>query len=328
MPPRETGKGYTLAQKMVGRACGVAGVRPGTYCEPKITTVGSQDTTGAMTRDELKELACLGFSADLVMQSFCHTAAYPKPVDIKLQHELPEFMSSRGGVTLRPGDGIIHSWLNRMLLPDTVGTGGDSHTRFPIGISFPAGSGLVAFAAAMGAMPLDMPESVLVRFKGEMQPGITLRDLVNAIPYAAIQAGELTVGKQGKKNVFNGRILEIEGLPDLKVEQAFEFADASAERSANGCAVRLNKEPIIEYLRSNIALLENMIDTGYEDARTLRRRIEAMQVWLEQPELLQPDADAEYAHVIEIDLNEIKEPLVACPNDPDDIKPLSAVVGD
>ena len=328
LPPRETGKGYTLAQKMVGRACGVAGVRPGTYCEPKITTVGSQDTTGAMTRDELKELACLGFSADLVMQSFCHTAAYPKPVDIKLQHELPEFMSSRGGVTLRPGDGIIHSWLNRMLLPDTVGTGGDSHTRFPIGISFPAGSGLVAFAAAMGAMPLDMPESVLVRFKGEMQPGITLRDLVNAIPYTAIQAGELTVGKQGKKNVFNGRILEIEGLPDLKVEQAFEFADASAERSANGCTVRLNKEPVIEYLRSNIALLENMIDNDYEDARTLRRRIEAMQAWLAQPELMEPDADAEYAHVIEIDLNEIKEPLVACPNDPDDIKPLSAVVGD
>ncbi len=328
LPPRETDKGYTLAQKMVGRACGVAGVRPGTYCEPKITTVGSQDTTGAMTRDELKELACLGFSADLVMQSFCHTAAYPKPVDIKLQHELPEFMSSRGGVTLRPGDGIIHSWLNRMLLPDTVGTGGDSHTRFPIGISFPAGSGLVAFAAAMGAMPLDMPESVLVRFKGEMQPGITLRDLVNAIPYAAIQAGELTVGKQGKKNVFNGRILEIEGLPDLKVEQAFEFADASAERSANGCTVRLDRAPVIEYLRSNIALLENMIDNGYEDARTLRRRIEAMQAWLDQPELMEPDADAEYAYVLEIDLNEIKEPLVACPNDPDDIKPLSAVVGD
>jgi aconitate hydratase 2/2-methylisocitrate dehydratase len=329
--PKDTGKGYTLAQKMVGRACGLPegkGVRPGTYCEPKITTVGSQDTTGAMTRDELKELACLGFSADLVMQSFCHTAAYPKPVDIKLQHELPEFMSSRGGVTLRPGDGIIHSWLNRMLLPDTVGTGGDSHTRFPIGISFPAGSGLVAFAAAIGAMPLDMPESVLVRFKGEMQPGITLRDLVNAIPYAAIQAGELSVGKQGKKNVFNGRILEIEGLPDLKIEQAFEFADASAERSANGCTVRLNKEPVIEYLRSNIALLENMIDSGYEDARTLRRRIEGMQAWLEKPELLEPDADAEYAYVVEIDLNEIKEPLVACPNDPDDIKPLSAVVGD
>jgi aconitate hydratase 2/2-methylisocitrate dehydratase len=326
--PKDTGKGYTLAQKMVGRACGVTGVRPGTYCEPKITTVGSQDTTGAMTRDELKELACLGFSADLVMQSFCHTAAYPKPVDIKLQHTLPEFMASRGGVSLRPGDGVIHSWLNRMILPDTVGTGGDSHTRFPIGISFPAGSGLVAFAAAMGAMPLDMPESVLVRFKGEMQPGITLRDLVNAIPYAAIQNGDLTVGKTGKKNVFNGRILEIEGLPDLKVEQAFEFADASAERSANGCTVRLNKEPVIEFLNSNIALMENMIEKGYQDERTLRRRIEAMQTWLKAPELLQPDADAEYAYVLEIDLNEIKEPLVACPNDPDDIKPLSAVVGD
>ena len=328
VPPKDSGKGYTLAQKMVGRACGVAGIRPGTYCEPKISTVGSQDTTGAMTRDELKELACLGFSADLVMQSFCHTAAYPKPVDIKLQHTLPEFMSSRGGVSLRPGDGVIHSWLNRLILPDTVGTGGDSHTRFPIGISFPAGSGLVAFAAAMGAMPLDMPESVLVRFKGTMQPGITLRDLVNAIPYAAIQRGELTVGKQGKKNVFNGRILEIEGLPDLKVEQAFEFADASAERSANGCAVRLNKEPIIEFLNSNIALMENMIANGYEDARTLHRRIEAMQAWLAKPELLEPDVDAEYAYVLDIDLNEIKEPLVACPNDPDDIKPLSAVVGD
>lgn len=330
-PVTDSGKGYTLAQKMVGRACGLpegTGVRPGTYCEPHITTVGSQDTTGAMTRDELKELACLGFSADMVMQSFCHTAAYPKPVDIKLQHSLPEFISSRGGVTLRPGDGIIHSWLNRLLLPDTVGTGGDSHTRFPIGISFPAGSGLVAFAAAMGAMPLDMPESVLVRFKGEMQPGITLRDLVNAIPYAAIQKGELTVGKQGKKNVFNGRILEIEGLPDLKVEQAFEFADASAERSANGCTVHLNKEPIIEFLNSNIVLMQNMIENGYEDARTLQRRIEAMQAWLAQPELLQPDADAEYAYVLEIDLNEVKEPLVACPNDPDDIKPLSAVVGD
>ncbi len=281
-----------------------------------------------MTRDELKELACLGFSADLVMQSFCHTAAYPKPVDIKLQHSLPEFMSSRGGVSLRPGDGVIHSWLNRMILPDTVGTGGDSHTRFPIGISFPAGSGLVAFAAAMGAMPLDMPESVLVRFKGEMQPGITLRDLVNAIPYAAIQKGELTVGKQGKKNVFNGRILEIEGLPDLKVEQAFEFADASAERSANGCTVKLNKAPVIEFLTSNIVLLQNMIDSGYEDARSLQRRIDAMKAWLASPELLAPDADAEYAYTLEIDLNTIKEPLVACPNDPDDIKPLSAVVGD
>ena len=326
--PKDSGRGYTLAQKMVGKACGVKGVRPGSYCEPKATTVGSQDTTGGMTRDELKELACLGFSADLVMQSFCHTAAYPKPVDIKLQHSLPEFMSSRGGVSLRPGDGVIHSWLNRMVLPDTVGTGGDSHTRFPIGISFPAGSGLVAFAAAMGAMPLDMPESVLVRFKGEMQPGITLRDLVNAIPYAAIQEGTLTVGKQGKQNVFNGRILEIEGLPDLKVEQAFEFADASAERSANGCTVKLNKEPVIEFLSSNIVLLQNMIDHGYEDARTLQRRIASMQAWLAKPELLEADADADYAHVIEIDLNTIKEPLVACPNDPDDIKPLSAVVGD
>ncbi len=329
--PKETGKGYTLAQKMVGRACGLPeglGVRPGTYCEPKATTVGSQDTTGGMTRDELKELACLGFSADLVMQSFCHTAAYPKPVDIKLQHSLPEFMSSRGGVSLRPGDGVIHSWINRMILPDTVGTGGDSHTRFPIGISFPAGSGLVAFAAAMGVMPLDMPESVLVRFKGEMQPGITLRDLVNAIPYAAIQAGELTTDKKGKKNVFNGRVLEIEGLPDLKVEQAFEFADASAERSANGCTVKLNQEPVIEFLQSNIVLMQNMIDHGYEDARTLKRRIESMQAWLANPSLLEPDADAEYAYVLEIDLNEIKEPLVACPNDPDDIKPLSAVQND
>jgi len=329
--PKDSGKGYTLAQKMVGRACGLPegkGVRPGTYCEPKATTVGSQDTTGGMTRDELKELACLGFSADLVMQSFCHTAAYPKPVDIKLQHSLPEFMSSRGGVSLRPGDGVIHSWINRMILPDTVGTGGDSHTRFPIGISFPAGSGLVAFAAAMGAMPLDMPESVLVRFKGTMQAGITLRDLVNAIPYAAIQKGELTVGKTGKKNVFNGRILEIEGLPDLKVEQAFEFADASAERSANGCTVKLNKEPVIEFLNSNIVLMQNMIDHGYEDARSLQRRIASMQVWLAKPELLSPDVDAEYAHIIEIDLNEIKEPLLACPNDPDDVRPLSAVVGD
>ena len=329
--PKDTGKGYTLAQKMVGRACGLpegVGVRPGTYCEPKATTVGSQDTTGGMTRDELKELACLGFSADLVMQSFCHTAAYPKPVDIKLQHSLPEFMSSRGGVSLRPGDGVIHSWLNRMILPDTVGTGGDSHTRFPIGISFPAGSGLVAFAAAMGVMPLDMPESVLVRFKGEMQAGITLRDLVNAIPYAAIQAGVLSTDKQGKKNIFNGRVLEIEGLPDLKVEQAFEFADASAERSANGCTVRLNQAPVIEFLQSNIVLLQNMIDNGYQDARSLQRRIQAMQDWLAQPHLLAPDADAEYAYTLEIDLNQIKEPLVACPNDPDDIKPLSQVVGD
>jgi aconitate hydratase 2/2-methylisocitrate dehydratase len=317
--------GYTLAQKMVGRACGVDGVLPGTYCEPKITSVGSQDTTGAMTRDELKELACLGFSADLVMQSFCHTAAYPKPVDIDLQHTLPDFMSSRGGVSLKAGDGVIHSWLNRMILPDTVGTGGDSHTRFPIGISFPAGSGLVAFAAALGVMPLDMPESVLVRFKGTMQPGITLRDLVNAIPYQAIKSGELTVAKQGKKNIFNGRILEIEGLPDLKVEQAFEFADASAERSANGCTVRLNKEPIIEYLESNIALMQNLIAQGYEDQRTLKRRIQSMQDWLKNPELLQPDEDAQYASIIEIDLNEIKEPLIACPNDPDNIKPLSEI---
>jgi len=320
-----TQHGYSLAQKMVGRACGIEGVLPGTYCEPKITSVGSQDTTGAMTRDELKELACLGFSADLVMQSFCHTAAYPKPVDIDLQHTLPDFMSSRGGVSLKAGDGVIHSWLNRMILPDTVGTGGDSHTRFPIGISFPAGSGLVAFAAALGVMPLDMPESVLVRFKGTMQPGITLRDLVNAIPYQAIKNGELTVAKQGKKNIFNGRILEIEGLPGLKVEQAFEFADASAERSANGCTVRLNKEPIIEYLESNIALMQNLIAQGYEDQRTLKRRIQSMQDWLKNPELLQPDEDAQYASIIEIDLNEIKEPLIACPNDPDNIKPLSEI---
>jgi aconitate hydratase 2/2-methylisocitrate dehydratase len=326
--PADTGKGFTLAQKMVGHACGVEGVRPGTYCEPRMTTVGSQDTTGAMTRDELKELACLGFSADLVMQSFCHTAAYPKPVDVKLQHDLPEFIQNRGGVSLRPGDGVIHSWLNRMILPDTVGTGGDSHTRFPIGISFPAGSGLVAFAAALGVMPLDMPDSILVRFKGEMQPGITLRDLVNAIPYVAIQKGLLTVEKQGKKNVFSGRILEIEGLPDLKVEQAFEFSDASAERSAGGCTVRLNKEPIIEFLESNVTLLKWMIANGYEDKRTLQRRIDAMQAWLDDPQLMEPDADAEYAEVIEVDLNEIKEPLVACPNDPDDIKPLSEVAGD
>lgn len=325
--PNDTGKGFTLAQKMVGRACGVTGVRPGTYCEPRMATVGSQDTTGAMTRDELKELACLGFSADLVMQSFCHTAAYPKPVDIELQHELPEFISTRGGVSLRPGDGVIHSWLNRMILPDTVGTGGDSHTRFPIGISFPAGSGLVAFAAALGVMPLDMPESVLVRFKGEMQPGITLRDLVNAIPYVAIQRGLMTVEKKGKKNVFNGRVLEIEGLPNLKVEQAFEFADASAERSANGCTVRLGQEPIIEFLKSNITLLQWMIASGYEDKRTLARRIEAMEKWLATPDLLEPDADAEYAEIIEIDLATITEPLLACPNDPDDIKPLSKVQG-
>ena len=318
-------KGFTLAQKMVGKACGVSGVRPGTYCEPRMTTVGSQDTTGPMTRDELKELACLGFSADLVMQSFCHTAAYPKPVDIDTQHTLPDFIMNRGGVSLKPGDGIIHSWLNRMLLPDGVGTGGDSHTRFPIGISFPAGSGLVAFAAALGVMPLDMPESVLVRFKGEMQPGITLRDLVNAIPYAAIQKGLLTVSKEGKKNIFSGRCLEIEGLPNLKVEQAFELSDASAERSASGCTVRLSKEPIIEYLQSNIVMLRWMIGSGYGDAKTLERRAQAMEEWIDNPELLEPDDDAEYAEIIEIDLNEIKEPLLACPNDPDDIKPLSEV---
>jgi len=326
--PEVSSKGFTLAQKMVGRACGVAGIRPGTYCEPRMTTVGSQDTTGAMTRDELKELACLGFSADLVMQSFCHTAAYPKPVDIKLQHDLPEFIRNRGGVSLRPGDGVIHSWLNRMLLPDTVGTGGDSHTRFPIGISFPAGSGLVAFAAALGVMPLDMPESILVKFKGTMQPGITLRDLVNAIPYVAIQKGLLTVEKQNKKNVFSGRILEIEGLPDLKVEQAFEFSDASAERSSAGCTVRLNAAPIEEFLQSNITLLKWMIAMDYGDQRTIQRRIDGMQAWLQAPELLQADKDADYAETIEIDLNDIKEPLLACPNDPDDIKPLSAVAGD
>ena len=323
----ESDQGFTLAQKMVGKACGVEGVRPGSYCEPKMTTVGSQDTTGPMTRDELKDLACLGFSADLVMQSFCHTAAYPKPVDIDTQHTLPDFIQTRGGVSLRAGDGIIHSWLNRMLLPDTVGTGGDSHTRFPIGISFPAGSGLVAFAAATGVMPLDMPESVLVRFKGKMQPGITLRDLVNSIPYAALQSGDLTLEKKGKKNIFSGRILEIEGLPDLKIEQAFELSDASAERSAGGCSVRLNKEPIIEYFKSNITLLRWMIDNGYQDARTLERRAQAMEAWLENPELLEPDADAEYYKVIEIDLNEITEPLLACPNDPDDVKTLSDVQG-
>ncbi len=324
---KDSGKGFTLAQKMVGQACGVAGVRPNTYCEPRMTTVGSQDTTGPMTRDELKDLACLGFSADLVLQSFCHTAAYPKPIDVTMQHTLPDFIMNRGGVSLRPGDGIIHSWLNRMLLPDTVGTGGDSHTRFPIGISFPAGSGLVAFAAATGVMPLDMPESVLVRFKGEMQPGITLRDLVNAIPYVAIQRGLLTVEKQGKKNVFSGRILEIEGLPDLKVEQAFELSDASAERSAGGCTVRLNEAPIREYLNSNITLLKWMIAEGYGDVRTIERRIKAMEEWLANPVLLEPDADAEYFEVIEIDMSEIKEPLLACPNDPDDVKTLSAVAG-
>ena len=328
--PADTGKGYTLAQKMVGRACGLPegkGVRPGTYCEPRMTSVGSQDTTGPMTRDELKDLACLGFSADLVMQSFCHTAAYPKPVDVKTHHELPTFISTRGGVSLRPGDGIIHSWLNRMLLPDTVGTGGDSHTRFPIGISFPAGSGLVAFAAATGVMPLDMPESVLVRFKGTLQPGVTLRDLVNAIPLYAIKQGLLTVAKQGKKNIFSGRILEIEGLPELKVEQAFELSDASAERSAAGCTVRLNKEPIIEYINSNIVMLKWMIANGYEDERSLARRVKAMEAWLADPRLLEPDADAEYAAVIEIDLADVHEPIVACPNDPDDVKTLSDVAG-
>ena len=326
-PVEGSGKGFTLAQKIVGKACGVDGIRPGTYCEPKMTTVGSQDTTGPMTRDELKELACLEFNADLVMQSFCHTAAYPKPVDIETQHSLPEFIQTRGGVSLRPGDGIIHSWLNRMLLPDTVGTGGDSHTRFPLGISFPAGSGLVAFAAAIGSMPLDMPESVLVRFKGELQPGITLRDLVNAIPYAAIQRGLLTVAKQGKKNIFSGRILEIEGLPDLKVEQAFELSDASAERSAGGCSIRLAKKPVLEYINSNISLLKWMISDGYGDKKTIARRIQAMQAFLKNPVLMEPDADAEYAEIIEIDLNEIKEPLLACPNDPDDVKPLSEVAG-
>jgi len=328
--PQDTSnkKGFTLAQKIVGKACGVEGIRPGVYCEPKINTVGSQDTTGAMTRDELKELACLGFAAELVMQSFCHTAAYPKPVDIELQHSLPDFMSSRGGVSLKAGDGVIHSWLNRMILPDSVGTGGDSHTRFPIGISFPAGSGLVAFAAAIGVMPLDMPESVLVRFSGEMQPGITLRDLVNSIPYFAIKRGELTIGKQGKKNIFNGRILEIEGLPDLKIEQAFEFSDASAERSSNGCTVRLSKNPIIEFLNSNIVLMENMITNGYQDSRTLKRRIKAMKEWLKKPILLEPDHDAEYAYILDIDLNNITEPLIACPNDPDNIKILSEVAND
>lgn len=328
--PVDSGRGFTLAQKMVGRAVGLPegkGVRPGTYCEPKMTSVGTQDTTGPMTRDELKDLACLGFSSDLVMQSFCHTAAYPKPVDVKMHHELPEFITTRGGISLRPGDGIIHSWLNRMLLPDTVGTGGDSHTRFPIGISFPAGSGLVAFGAATGVMPLDMPESVLVRFKGKMQPGVTLRDLVSAIPLYAIKAGLLTVAKQGKVNVFSGRILEIEGLPDLKVEQAFELSDASAERSAGGCTVHLNKEPIIEYINSNITMLKWMIATGYSDVRTIKRRIAAMEAWLANPQLLKADPDAEYAAVFEIDLAEIHEPILACPNDPDDVKTLSDVAG-
>ena len=320
-------KGFTLAQKMVGKACGVAGVRPNTYCEPHMTTVGSQDTTGPMTRDELKDLACLGFSADLVMQSFCHTAAYPKPIDVEMQHTLPDFIMNRGGVALRPGDGIIHSWLNRMLLPDTVGTGGDSHTRFPIGISFPAGSGLVAFAAATGVMPLDMPESVLVRFKGEMQSGITLRDLVNAIPLAAIQKGQLTVEKKGKKNVFSGRVLEIEGLPDLKVEQAFELSDASAERSAAGCTIRLGEAPIREYINSNITMLKWMISEGYGEVRTIERRINEMQAWLANQVLMEPDADAEYHTVLEIDMSAIKEPIMACPNDPDDVKTLSDVAG-
>lgn len=327
-PPVQSNKGYTLAQKMVGAACGLEGVRPGQYCEPKMSTVGSQDTTGPMTRDELKDLACLGFQADLVMQSFCHTSAYPKPVDIETQHSLPDFMMDRGGVSLKPGDGIIHSWMNRMLLPDMVGTGGDSHTRFPLGISFPAGSGLVAFAAATGVMPLDMPESVLVRFKGKMQPGITLRDLVHAIPYVAIHKGLLTVSKEGKKNVFSGRVLEIEGLPDLKIEQAFELADASAERSASGCTIKLNKEPIIEYINSNIVMLRWMISEGYGDVRTMSRRILAMEAWLEDPQLMQADSDAEYAEVIEIDLNQITEPILCAPNDPDDARLLSEVAGD
>jgi aconitate hydratase 2/2-methylisocitrate dehydratase len=326
-PPESSSKGFTLAQKIVGRACGVDGVRPGTYCEPRVATVGSQDTTGPMTRDELKELACLGFSADLVLQSFCHTAAYPKPVDIETQHTLPDFVRTRGGVSLKPGDGIIHSWLNRMLLPDQVGTGGDSHTRFPLGISFPGGSGLVAFGAALGVIPLDMPESVLVRFTGKMQPGITLRDLVNAIPYAALQSGLLTVAKKGKKNVFNGRILEIEGLPDLTVEQAFELSDASAERSAGGCTIDLSIASVSEYLTSNITMLRWMIDNGYGDERTLERRARAMEAWLANPVLMRADKDAEYAEVIEIDMDQIKEPLLACPNDPDDIKTLSDVAG-
>jgi aconitate hydratase 2/2-methylisocitrate dehydratase len=326
--PADTGKGFTLAQKMVGKACGLAGVRPGSSCEPLMTTVGSQDTTGPMTRDEMKELACLGFSADLVMQSFCHTAAYPKPVDLKTHAELPDFISSRGGVALRPGDGIIHSWLNRLLLPDTVGTGGDSHTRFPLGISFPAGSGLVAFAAAIGAMPLDMPESVLVRFSGSLQPGITLRDVVNAIPYAAIQQGLLTVAKAGKTNVFSGRIMEIEGLPDLKLEQAFELTDATAERSCAGSTIKLSVETVSEYLRSNVALMKNMIARGYSDARTLARRIKAMEAWLAKPVLMEADADADYAAVIEINLDDLKEPILACPNDPDNVKLLSEVAGE
>ncbi len=326
--PTDTGKGFTLAQKMVGKACGLPGVRPGTSCDPMMTTVGSQDTTGPMTRDELKELACLGFSADLVMQSFCHTAAYPKPVDIKTQKELPDFFATRGGVALRPGDGIIHSWLNRMLLPDTVGTGGDSHTRFPLGISFPAGSGLVAFAAALGVMPLDMPESVLVKFTGELQPGVTLRDIVNAIPWVAMQQGKLTIAKENKQNVFNGRIMEMEGLPDLKLEQAFELTDATAERSCAGCTIKLSTDTVAEYLRSNISLMKNMIARGYQDARTLLRRIAKMEQWLANPVLMSADEDAEYADSIEVNLSEIKEPIVAAPNDPDNVKLMSECAGD
>ena len=326
--PTDTGKGFTLAQKMVGKACGLPGVRPGTYCEPLMTTVGSQDTTGPMTRDELKELACLGFGADLVMQSFCHTAAYPKPVDIKTHHDLPDFMHERGGVALRPGDGIIHSWLNRMLLPDTVGTGGDSHTRFPLGISFPAGSGLVAFAAALGVMPLDMPESVLVRFKGTLQPGVTLRDVVNAIPYAAMQRGLLTTSKENKQNVFSGRIMEMEGLPNLKLEQAFELTDATAERSCAGSTIKLSVETVAEYLRSNVALLKNMVARGYGDARTILRRVAQMEQWLANPSLMEADPDAEYAEIIEVDLDQIKQPIVAAPNDPDNIKLMTECAGD
>jgi len=327
VPVTDSGKGFTLAQKMVGKACGVEGIRPGTYCEPKMTTVGSQDTTGPMTRDELKDLACLGFSADLVMQSFCHTSAYPKPVDVNTHHTLPDFIMNRGGVSLRPGDGVIHSWLNRMLLPDTVGTGGDSHTRFPLGISFPAGSGLVAFAAATGVMPLDMPESILVRFKGEMKPGITLRDLVHAIPYYGIKQGLLTVEKSGKINEFSGRVLEIEGVEHLTVEQAFELSDASAERSAAGCTVKLSQESIEEYLNSNIVMFKWMIAEGYGDVRTIERRITAMEEWFANPELMEADADAEYAEVIEIDLAEIREPVLCAPNDPDDARLLSEVAG-
>ncbi|HHP7231367.1 MAG TPA: bifunctional aconitate hydratase 2/2-methylisocitrate dehydratase, partial [Xenococcaceae cyanobacterium] len=326
--PEDTGKGFTLAQKMVGKACGLPGVRPGTSCEPIMTTVGSQDTTGPMTRDELKELACLGFNADLTLQTFCHTAAYPKPVDIATHKELPDFFATRGGVALRPGDGIIHSWLNRMLLPDTVGTGGDSHTRFPLGISFPAGSGLVAFAAALGVMPLDMPESVLVRFTGELQPGVTLRDIVNAIPWVAMQEGKLTVAKENKQNVFNGRIMEMEGLPDLKVEQAFELTDATAERSCSGSTIKLSESTVAEYLRSNVALLKNMVARGYGDARTIMRRVAKMEQWLANPELMSADTDAEYIDTIEVNLNEITEPIVAAPNDPDNVKLMSECAGD